>query len=245
MKTFTLLAMTTAALSVAAQTSSTPHTTSAHHTAPTHAAAPVGGCVTPPVVSSKIPAPPASASCTKVLYTVTRTPETYFDYVSPVVSPELRESLPAPKETFSMLYTEITPGTGALVQRGEFLSVKYTGWLTDGTKFDSSYDHPDGEPFPLQYGQARVIPAWNIGFEGMRVGGKRRLYIPFQLAYGEAGRLPTIPKRAMLIFDLEVAAQSDKAPEPKREPEPKPVTPPPADTPKASTPPAAGATPRQ
>lgn len=248
MKTLTLLAMTSAAITLAAQTPTPAHSTAVHHAAPAHAAAPAGGCVTPPGLSPKIPALPAGTPCVKTLYTVTRTPETHLEYASPLVSPELAEALGPKKETISLLYSEITVGTGALVKRGAFLSVKYTGWLTDGTKFDSSYDHPGGEPFPLQYGAARVIPAWNTGFEGMRVGGKRRLYIPYQIAYGEAGR-PPIPPRAMLIFDLEVAAQSDKAPEPVRVPPPPPAKPasaPPAGAgaPPASTTPPPASTPK-
>ncbi len=91
--------------------------------------------------------------------------------------------------------------------------MNYTGWTTDGKKFDSSYDHDGGQPFVFPAGARRVITGWDTGFEGMRVGGKRRLIVPYQLAYGEAGRPPVIPAKADLIFDLELLAQSDTPPQ--------------------------------
>lgn len=88
----------------------------------------------------------------------------------------------------------------------------YTGWLTNGTKFDSSRDTtPNGKlrtPLSFAQGFRRVIAGWDLGFEGMRVGARRRLFIPYQLAYGEAGR-PPIPPRAELIFDVELMAVAD------------------------------------
>lgn len=107
-------------------------------------------------------------------------------------------------------YVDILIGTGDLAPPRKWYSVRYTGWFTDGTKFDSSEDHP-GKPFAFPYGARRVIIGWDTGFEGMRVGGKRRLYIPYQLAYGEPGR-PGIPPKADLIFDLELVAISDTDP---------------------------------
>jgi peptidylprolyl isomerase len=93
--------------------------------------------------------------------------------------------------------------------------VHYTGWLTDGKKFDSSHDTmPNGAPrTPLAFpqGSRRVIAGWDLGFEGMRVGGRRRLFIPYQLGYGEAGR-PPIPPKAELIFDVELMAVADTLP---------------------------------
>ncbi len=94
----------------------------------------------------------------------------------------------------------------------KFYTVRYTGWLPDGTKFDSSYDHPGGEPITFPYGAHRVIIGWDTGFEGMRIGGKRRLFVPYQLAYGEMGRPPQIPAKSNLIFDVELVALSDAPP---------------------------------
>jgi peptidylprolyl isomerase len=107
----------------------------------------------------------------------------------------------------------VADGTGALAAPRKCLYAHYTGWLTDGTKFDSSRDTmPNGaprDPIAFPQGARRVIPGWDAGFEGMRVGGRRRFFIPYQLAYGELGRPPRIPPRATLIFDVELMAVAD------------------------------------
>ncbi len=116
----------------------------------------------------------------------------------------------------ALSYIDGTVGTGALVGPRQCVYVHYTGWLRNGSKFDSSRDTmPNGTPrtpigFPL--GVRRVIVGWDLGFAGMRVGGARRLFIPYPLAYGEAGRPPVIPDRADLIFDLAVMAVADTLP---------------------------------
>ena len=111
---------------------------------------------------------------------------------------------PGPVHTqFEMRYTDIKVGTGEPALPGQTYTVHYTGWLYDGTKFDSSVDR--NQPFDFMQGRKAVITGWDIGFEGMRVGGKRRLFIPYQLAYGELGRDP-IPPKANLIFDIELLA---------------------------------------
>jgi peptidylprolyl isomerase len=125
-----------------------------------------------------------------------------------------------PRTLYALRYVDIEIGTGPLAESRKFYTVHYTGWLSDGTKFDSSHDHPGGEPIVFPYGGRRVILGWDTGFEGMHVGGKRRLYIPYQLAYGESGRSPVIPEKANLIFDVELVAQSDAPPEPPAPPKP-------------------------
>jgi peptidylprolyl isomerase len=96
--------------------------------------------------------------------------------------------------------------------------VHYTGWLTDGKKFDSSRDTTANgtprEPLSFPQGSREVIAGWDLGFEGMRVGGQRRLFIPSQLAYGEVGIPSVIPPRAELIFDVELMAVADTIPHP-------------------------------
>ncbi len=123
-----------------------------------------------------------------------------------------------PKSLYALRYVDIVTGTGPLAAANKYYTVKYTGWLTDGTKFDSSYDHPGQDPITFPYGAHRVIPGWDTGFTGMRVGGKRRLYIPYQLAYGEAGREGAIPPKADLIFDIELVTFADTPPAPSAPP---------------------------
>ena len=97
---------------------------------------------------------------------------------------------------------DIEAGSGETPETGKLLVVHYTGWLSeDGTKFDSSLDRGTPLEFPLGAGQ--VIPGWEEGVATMKVGGKRRLIIPPELAYGEQGR-PGIPPNAELTFDIEL-----------------------------------------
>lgn len=103
-------------------------------------------------------------------------------------------------------YIDVKPGTGAAVKAGDTVTVNYTGWLTDGTKFDSSLNS-GRTPFQVQnVGQAQLIQGWNIGLVGMKVGGERRLIIPPALGYGAQGSPPTIPANATLIFDITVVS---------------------------------------
>lgn len=100
-------------------------------------------------------------------------------------------------------YADVVAGTGPAVQSGQCVTVQYTGWLTDGTKFDSSRDRAGG--FQLIAGSGgQVIAGWQEGIPGVKVGGKRRLIIPSALGYGASGQPPTIPANATLIFDIEV-----------------------------------------
>jgi peptidylprolyl isomerase len=144
-----------------------------------------------------------------------------------------------PKTLYAIKYIDIKIGTGALAQPHKFYTVHYTGWFPDGTKFDSSVDR--GTPFTFPYGAHRVITGWDTGFEGMHVGGKRRLFVPYQLAYGELGNPPHMPAKANLIFDVEFISQSDTPPEQPRQPAPPPA--PPAPKPAAEPAPADSAPP--
>jgi peptidylprolyl isomerase len=103
-------------------------------------------------------------------------------------------------------YVDITVGTGPAVKTGDDLSVNYEGKLTDGKKFDSSYDR--GQPFDLILGVTQVIPGWTEGLSTMKVGGVRKLIIPPQLGYGQEGMGDVIPPNATLIFKVEIV--SDK-----------------------------------
>ena len=119
-----------------------------------------------------------------------------------------------PKFLYSLRYVDILMGSGELAAAQKYYTVRYTGWTTDGKKFDSSDDHPGKDPITFPYGAHRVIMGWDTGFQGMHVGGKRRLFVPYQLAYGESGRPPVIPARADLIFDVELVSMSDTPPPP-------------------------------
>ena len=95
---------------------------------------------------------------------------------------------------------DLAEGTGPVAAKGHEVSVHYTGWLTNGTKFDSSRDRGQPATFPLN----GVIAGWTEGVGGMKPGGKRYLVIPYQMAYGEGGRPPTIPAKATLVFEVEL-----------------------------------------
>jgi peptidylprolyl isomerase len=99
-------------------------------------------------------------------------------------------------------YIVVASGDGASPEQGQVVSVHYTGWFTDGNKFDSSVDR--GEPIRFPLGTGQVIPGWDEGLALMQVGDKRRFIIPSALAYGERGHPAGIPPNSTLIFDVEL-----------------------------------------
>ena len=104
--------------------------------------------------------------------------------------------------------TDLTVGTGAEATAGKLLTVNYTGWLYDASQTDGKGQQfassVSSGPLTFTLGAGMVIGGWDQGFAGMKVGGKRRLVIPPELAYGTAGRPPTIPGNAALVFDVEL-----------------------------------------
>lgn len=97
---------------------------------------------------------------------------------------------------------DTTVGSGAIAQKGKTVKVHYSGFLLDGKKFDSSLDR--NEPFTFTLGAGQVIAGWDQGFDGMKVGGKRKLYIPSDMAYGERGAGNVIPPNTPLFFEVEL-----------------------------------------
>jgi FKBP-type peptidyl-prolyl cis-trans isomerase len=111
-------------------------------------------------------------------------------------------SQPVVAEVTDMKIEDMKAGTGAVAEAGKRVTVHYTGWLTNGTKFDSSKDH--GQPFNFQLGAGQVIKGWDQGVAGMKVGGMRKLTIPPSLRYGANGTGGVIPPNATLVFEVEL-----------------------------------------
>jgi len=106
------------------------------------------------------------------------------------------------KTESGLQYWDIKVGTGEEAQSGDKVKVHYTGWFTSGKKFDSSVDAH--QPYSFTLGQGNVIKGWDEGVAGMKVGGKRQLRIPPELAYGEQGYKNIVPPNATLIFDVQL-----------------------------------------
>ena len=116
-------------------------------------------------------------------------------------APETDAAAPAEGDVTELVIEDLTLGTGAEAKAGDPVTVHYTGWLTDGTQFDSSVG---GQPFQFMLGQGEVIPGWDQGVAGMKVGGKRKLTIPPDLGYGASGAAGVIPPNATLVFEVEL-----------------------------------------
>ncbi len=110
--------------------------------------------------------------------------------------------MPAITTPSGLVYEDLAVGDGAEAATNQDVTVHYTGWLTDGTKFDSSKDRD--QPFVFKLGKGQVIKGWDEGVAGMKVGGKRKLTIPPQLGYGARGAGGVIPPNATLTFEVEL-----------------------------------------
>ena len=236
--------MLLSALPVAAQTteSSSAAARSTTHPAAHRTSSAGGGCTKLPELSPKIPALPAGSPCPKALYSISTRPPASLDYVAPVANAEaIRDTLHLQEPTnITLSYVDIKQGTGAPAAQHKWLTVQYDGYLVDGTKFDSSSDHPT-TPFAFNYGQmggpGSAVAGWETGFAGMKVGAKRRLFIPNELGYG-ARPQGKIPPKSMLIFDVTLVAVSDADPNAKSAPAPaKPAQPSSPTTPGSTNPP--------
>ena len=117
------------------------------------------------------------------------------------------DSATAPSGGGTLVVEDLVVGTGATAAVGDTVTVNYVGTLTNGTKFDSSYDA--GKPFSFRIGAGTVIAGWEQGVPGMKVGGKRRLTIPPSLAYGSTARGP-IPANSTLLFDVDLVSIAGK-----------------------------------
>ena len=150
--------------------------------------------------------------CTQAAPTLRPTPQPTIQPTSqPTAQPPAALSIdPANTITTAsgLQYEDLKVGTGEAASAGAEVSVHYTGWLENGTKFDSSLD--GGRPFTFPLGGGRVIKGWDEGVANMRVGGKRRLIIPADLAYGDRSPSPQIPPGSTLVFDVELLAVRER-----------------------------------
>jgi FKBP-type peptidyl-prolyl cis-trans isomerase len=119
----------------------------------------------------------------------------------PVVTGDTKETTMTTTPS-GLQYEDLQEGSGAAAKSGDTVEVHYTGWLTNGKKFDSSVDR--GQPFSFQLGAGRVIKGWDEGVAGMKPGGKRKLTIPSALGYGTRGAGGVIPPNADLVFEVEL-----------------------------------------
>jgi peptidylprolyl isomerase len=212
MKIIPALLFVSVALAQTAATAQTPAPAKPHPA--THAAASTQACVKLPTISAKVPALPPGAPCAKPLYSITLVSAKLSD-VSPMEDPNLRDALGLPIPTpITLAYIDTKVGTGALIVPKQWYTIKYHGYLVDGTEFDSTDKHPEQlgvfvfQQGPNAQGQRQVVTGMDTGLDGMHVGGKRRLFIPYQLAYGP-NAYNSIPGKSELIFDIELISQNN------------------------------------
>jgi FKBP-type peptidyl-prolyl cis-trans isomerase FkpA len=118
------------------------------------------------------------------------------------INPRPGEEMSQTTTASGLVIEEVLVGEGAEARAGQMVSVHYTGWLTDGSKFDSSKDR--NEPFEFPLGARHVIAGWDEGVQGMKIGGTRKLTIPPALGYGARGAGGVIPPNATLVFEVEL-----------------------------------------
>lgn len=120
-------------------------------------------------------------------------------------APELEVDLDEMEQRESGLYVQVLEeGEGPPAEPGDSMGVHYTVWFPDGEKLDSSHDHDPPAPLPMALGETQLIQGWTEGVTGMREGERRRLVVPYDLAYGERGRPPQVPPYSTLVFEVEL-----------------------------------------
>lgn len=156
------------------------------------------------------PTQPAQTAAAPAAPAAPANPSTTWETTKP--APKVSATAGPPKQSTKVVttksglkYEDLVVGTGPSPKAGQTVVVKYVGTLLDGTKFDASADHGDGT-FPFAIGEGQVIPGWDEGVISMKVGGKRKLTVPPNLAYGENSPTPAIPPNSTLVFTVELVS---------------------------------------